>query len=393
MINLKNRLKKWPHIKWYYIIKYKLGSIPYYVLRIFPIKKNKIVMTSFHGKYGGDPKYLSEALIDCECTTDIVWLLKEPEQCESYDVRKVRYGSLRAIYELVTAKIWVDDCRKGGHVRKRIGQFYIGTGHGGIPMKKIEKDAGDKLPLAYMLMAKNDSDMTDMKPSNSQWRNDMLRRAFWYSGEIFNCGLPRVERLIKKCSDMKTYIKRKYSLNDEMHIYLYAPTFREVGDATVYNLDYARVGKALEEKFGGHWIGLRKLHPNIKEYEIVNESNVVLDVTDYPDLEDLLMASEVLITDYSSCIFETFFLNIPAFIFATDIKEYLEKERGLYWDINNLPFPKATTNDDLVDLIKKYDLVDYNAKLKNFEKELGFFDDQTHATELLVKRIVEEMKK
>ena len=74
-------------------------------------------------------------------------------------------------------------------------------------MKRIEMDAVDKLSELYVIRAKNDSKMTDLKPSNSLWRNNMLRRAFWYSGEILNCGLPRVEKLIKEHDRVKKQVK------------------------------------------------------------------------------------------------------------------------------------------------------------------------------------------
>lgn len=396
-MNIKKQIKQILKIdsncRWYYELKFRIGSLPYYVMRIFPIERNKVVFTSFTGKYGGDPKYLSEALHQIDDSIDLVWLLKEPKYCDDSYVRIVPYGSLRSIYELVTAKIWIDDCRKEGVVRKRKGQFYIGTGHGGIPMKKIEKDAEDKLEAVYLMLAENDSRMTDLKPSNSQWRNDMLRRAFWYNGEIMNCGLPRVERLIKEQGQVRDRIRRRYSISMEDRVFLYAPTFRSDGDIDVYNLDFHLIGEALGQRFGGKWVGLRRLHPNVLNYNKVNIPGIVIDTTDYPDMEDLIMASDLLITDYSSCIFETFFLNIPAFIFATDIKKYTERERGLYWNIEQMPFLRAISNEELANKIKNYDPVQFEYGLKMLREELGLFEDQTHAIEKLVDRILNEMKR
>lgn len=397
-MKIKDRMKKILRIdcntKWYFTLKYKLGSLPFYFFRIFPIKKNKIVFSSFHGsKYGGDPKYISNMIHRKDGSLDLVWLLDNAEQCKDSYVRVVPYKSVKAIYELVTSKIWIDDCRKKGSVRKRKGQFYIGTGHGGIPMKKIEKDAIEKLGTGYLLLALNDSRMTDLKPSNSRWRNDMLRRAFWYDGEILNCGLPRVEYLLKNRQKMYTEVRNSLGISDDTQVYIYAPTFRKDGDLSNYNLDFKQVGKTLASRFGGKWIGLRRLHPNVTDYRPLNIPETVIDTTNYPDMEELLLASDLLITDYSSCIFESFFLNIPAFIYATDINEYIYEDRGLYWHMSELPFPKAATNDELIRKIESFDEVQYKYEVDRFKEQLGLFDDQIHATEILTDRILDEIKK
>lgn len=395
-MKLKERIKKLLKIdndcRWYFAIKYKVGSIPYYLFRVFPIQKKKIVFVSFKGKYGGDPKYISDMMHQTDPTMDLVWLIKNASDCKDSFVRIVPYGSVKAIYEMVTAKVWVDDGRKEGVVRKRRNQFYIGTGHGGIPMKKIEKDAQDKLEAVYLMLAENDSRMTDLKPSNSQWRNDMLKRAFWYDGEILNCGLPRVEYLIKNHKKLYSDIRERYGLAQNIKVFLYAPTFRKNGDTSVYDIDFQRVKVALENRFGGQWIGFRRLHPTVANIERINSPGTVIDTTDYPDMEDLIMASNSLITDYSSCIFETLFLDIPAFIYAKDMDEYIKEERGLYWSIDELPFMKATSNDELISGIQNYDPTHYQDGMEALKHSIGFFEDQTHATESLVQRIIEEQK-
>lgn len=393
-MSLKKKIKSLLGIhnsRWYFSLKYSVCSLPFYLMRVFPIRKNKVVFSSFKGKYGGDPKYISDALHKKAPGLDLVWLVDDLQITEGDPVRVVRHGSLKEVFELATAKVWVDDCRKDGFVRKRKGQFYIGTGHGGIPMKKIEKDAEDKLDVGYLQLARNDSKMTDLKPSNSRWRNEMLRRAFWYDGEILDCGLPRVEHLLKNRKTVREAVRRRFGIGDEQKVFIYAPTFRNSEDTDVYNLDFARVKTALEHRFGTKWIGFRRLHPNVKNYQIIEQNDSMLDVTDYPDMEELLMASDLLITDYSSCIFETLFLNIPAIIYAVDIDDYTKKERGLYWDIAQLPFLQASDHDALVKGIETYDPDVYSEGLTHLREELGLFEDQTNATGILVDRILREM--
>ena len=90
----------------------------------------------------------------------------------------------------MTAKVWVDSNRKEGYIRKRKGQFYIQTWHGGVPLKKIEGDCEEYLGEVYIQRAKWDSAMTDLYLSNGGFCTDMYRRAFWYTGEILECGTP-----------------------------------------------------------------------------------------------------------------------------------------------------------------------------------------------------------
>jgi CDP-glycerol glycerophosphotransferase len=260
-------------------------------------------------------------------------------------------------------------------------------------MKKIEKDAEDQLSAIYLLWAKNDSQMTDLKPSNSRWRNEMLRRAFWYDGEILNCGLPRVEYLIKNKPEKYAQIRKQYGLSEKTKIFLYAPTFRQNEEGELYNLDFQQTKKALEKRFGGEWIGFRRLHPVATQTQRLNLAGIVVDVTDYPDMEDLMLACDLLITDYSSCLFETFFLNIPAFLYVVDKELYIKKERGLYWEIDKLPFPKAISNQEMALQIETYDPKQYQSGLEDLKKTIGFFEDQTHATEQLVERIRIEQSK
>ncbi len=395
-MSLKTQLKKLLQInddcKWYFDLKYGVLSLPYYLCRVFPIDRRKIVFSSFYGKYGSDPKILSDAMLDSSLDADLVWLLSDPTIPLDPRIRAVKKGSLREIFELATAKIWIDDCRKTGYVRKRPGQFYIGTGHGGIPMKKIEMDAEDKLTYAYKKTAVNDSAMTDLKPSNTQWRNDMLRRAFWYNGEILNCGLPRVEYLIKRKDTAKTQVRKKLRIPEGVRVFMYAPTFRNTYDEATYALDFAAVSQALSQRFGGQWIGIRRLHPNVKNYSKQNIPGVVIDGSDYPDMEELMLSSDLLISDYSSVVFETMFVDIPCFLFAVDLEDYRSRERGLYWDIAGLPYPIGQSNQELTDRILRFNQEDYSEKIAALKTEIGLFPDQTHAVEQLLERIRQEMK-
>ncbi len=110
------------------------------IFRIFPIKKNKVVVINFYGNgYGDNPKYICEELIKTHEELDVIWLVNKMDDVFPNQIRKVKYKSIKAIYEMATAKIWIDNARKRKYVIKRNGQYYIQTWHGGIRIKEGRK--------------------------------------------------------------------------------------------------------------------------------------------------------------------------------------------------------------------------------------------------------------
>ena len=118
------------------------------IFRLLPVKKGRIVAENFFGKgYGDNPKYIyDELLINPEL--ELVWLIKKNTDTEfPVGVNVVKRGTLKELYYLATAQVWIDNSRKHYGIRKRKGQMYIQTWHGGIALKKIEKDVENSLPL------------------------------------------------------------------------------------------------------------------------------------------------------------------------------------------------------------------------------------------------------
>ena len=136
-----------------------IASLLAQIFSILPIKQNKIVFTSFGGKYYNDaPRIISEALKNDEVQK--VWIAKPNVELPD-NIKKVSPSSIRAIYELETAKIWVDNSRKYEWAKKRNNQYYIQTWHGGVALKKVEADALESLSEYYIKRAKKDSGNID----------------------------------------------------------------------------------------------------------------------------------------------------------------------------------------------------------------------------------------
>lgn len=127
------------------------------LFRFLPISENKIVFDNFCGKgYGGNPKYIAEAILDSEAKDiDIIWLVDnfmsdEEKSLFPNNIRLVNNESIRGLLERATAKIWVDNVRHYHPIKKRTEQIYLQTWHGSMGAKRIEKDAENLLPKEYV---------------------------------------------------------------------------------------------------------------------------------------------------------------------------------------------------------------------------------------------------
>lgn len=101
----------------------------------------------------------------------------------------------------------------------------------------------------------------------------------------------------------------------------------------------------------------------------------LIDVSQRPDMNELIAASDAFLTDYSSAIFEAGLIGIPGFIYADDLEDYIAERGDLFFDMYKLPFPVALDHSRLVENILNFDEVVYKASLEQFMKENGIFED------------------
>lgn len=162
-----------------FLLKEFCIKILFCIFKVFPINDRKIVISSFGGKgYGDNGKYIAKELLRSETNYDIVWLIDNLDYHFPNGIRKVKRLSLKGIYELSTAKIWIDNRRKPAYVLKRRKQYYIQTWHGNTALKKVEKDATNVLPPQYVKAAQKDSKMIDVLLSGSAWETRKYREMF-----------------------------------------------------------------------------------------------------------------------------------------------------------------------------------------------------------------------
>lgn len=355
---------------------------PYYNM---PIQRNKIVFSNYKGNgYGCNPKYIAEEIIKRGLDYDLVWLSKNNVNTDDIpkQFRIVDFNSKQALKELITAKIWVDNYHKISMIKKglekREGQIYIQTWHGSLGIKKLEKQVSCLTENKdWENNAIKNSQMTDYWISNSEFETFVYKNSFWDVKNIKELGHPRNdiffrdnERIIKK-------VRQFYDISDNKKIFLYVPTFRDDGDISWYDLDYQMLLNALIERFAGDWVLMIRHHPRIAKEQIsliLHDNENIIDVTYYSDIQELLISADVVMSDYSSCIFDFMLTKRPAFIYATDIKKY-NSERGFYYPLEATPFPIATNNKQLVQNIKNFDFKEYKQKVEIFLKEKGCIED------------------
>ena len=364
------------------------------------VEYNKIIFWHHFGSYACNVKYITEEIIKQKLPYDLVWIVNQHYDKFKNDfppnIRTIKSDTPEATQEYATAKIWFASERQTAHVKnglfKRPEQIYIQTFHGSLGIKKTGVDRGD-LPRRAYKYSKIDAKQIDYLISNGTYTTDFFKRIFWNNGKILETGHPRNDIFFNDNSKIKEKVYQKLNIDPNKKIVMYAPTLREDRDMTCYTLDYEKVIKAFENKFGGEWILLTRLHPLIME---LNEnfkvhSDFIIDATEYSDMQELLVASDALITDYSSCIYDFVLSRKPGFIYATDVKKY-DNSRGLYYPLTSTPFPVAENNDQMFDNIMNFNNEKYLKDVESFLVDKGCIDDG-HASERVVELIKEIISK
>ena len=173
---------------------------------------------------------------------------------------------------------------------------------------------------------------------------------------------------------------------------LYAPTYRDNDVAGTFDLEHSRILDALQERFGGDWVLLNRYHFKTKKgrtglTKAMEEDERILTASAYPDIQELMVAADVGITDYSSWIYDFMLTGRPGFLYVPDLDEY-DQKRGFYYPLSETPFPYSETNDGMVEKILAFDQKTYEEKHAQFMEARGCKEQGTAA-----KEIVEIIKK
>lgn len=346
---------------------------------IVAVHSKRILFTSFDGKgYFCNPKYISE-YFERQKGYDVIWVLNDNQISNS--ITCVKFMSLKYFYFYLSSNIVITNQGFRSFIPKPDGQVRIETWHGGGAYKKTDLAIiKDKfLMYKYEVTGRN----IDYYLSSCRKFSEIMSYAQSVDIEKFLAyGMPRNDIFFN--SQSKTYknhlIREKYGIKGNCKIVLYAPTWRDDGRS----LEVDNLCKSIDElnKYKGKYCLLYRAH--LGETLECHTENAI-DVSSYPDMQELLCAADILITDYSSCMWDFSLMYKPCFIYATDIAQY-EQERDFYTPMSEWPFPIATNNEELVNNIINFNEAEYIEKVKHHHKALGSYEDG-HATEKVCKLI------
>ena len=358
------------------------------IFSLFPIKRDKIVFCNFNGKgYGCNPKYIAEAIHEKNKSCKLVWLCTKKTLNEIFPeyITPVKIGSIKGIYEIITAKAIVKNVRNSLKCPKRSGQIYLQTWHGGWGPKLVEAEVEDSLSPLYVREAKDDGKKTDAVLVCCKLQLQQFMQHFWFGPNVeYLCfGLPRNDRLIKN-QDSHGELGR---LREQIvgcaasKVILYAPTFRERDPVENLMPDWEKLIKICSDKFSGDWKVLVRFHPNsTPSLPDGALSSDIIDVSSHPDIQDLYSIADILITDYSSSVYDFSLLDRPIFIYAPDIDKYNASKR-LSRDFFELPFSISVSSVDLCRNITNFDNEDYFLRVKKYRNNHPSYDSGTASEE------------
>ena len=385
----------------YDVIRYAQYYFLYLLFRPIPLK-NKIVASSFNGnKYGDNTRYILEAVHELDETVELVWLCNPEADFDLPEyVKRVKCSDKRGIakrlFHYYTSKVWVDTHLYDKYLKKRSGQFVVETWHGGLGIKKIEGDVPKFRNNRFQVgKIQKTCQLADLFISNSDFLSGIYRRAFGYNGEIWKTGFPKNDIVLSKNNEYRKELVKQLGVSQNVKFIIYAPTYRgkleDTGclDMTPYDLDFSGLINAFQESFGGEWMVLVRWHPWMKQYIDKTEKTYpegVVDATGFFDMPEIISCADAFITDYSSCIFDAALKRIPCFIYANDFDEYIG-DRGVYYTLEQLPFPCADNNESLAQLIRDYQPIIYIQRLSDFEELNGLFEPGD-AANVIAKKII-----
>lgn len=358
------------------------------------LKRKKIFFNVFQNNFTCNPKYIANEILRRKLPYELVWTVGRSKNITKNfpkEIKLVRRNSIRALYEASTSKFWIDNAINFfyDNLPKREGQILINTWHGSLGLKRIGQN--DNKNQTWLKNAIRCNHETDFLISNSSFESEIYRQTYWPDVPILNYGHPRNDLLFntQECQNLKKKVCNEFHIPFYKKLALYAPTFRDAQNLEPYDLNFSMLREALTKKFGGEWVILSRQH-----YKLAKQSsgffeydNNIVDATSYPDIQELLLVSDIGITDYSSWICDFVLTGKPGFIYATDLKKY-DSERGFYYPLETTPFPIATNNEEMEQNILNFDNELYQSKKLSFLRDRGCWEDGQAAARV-VDKIVE----
>ena len=368
-------------------------------LRLLPLRRNRVVLLNALARnYGDNPKSVAEYLIDqYPGKLQIIIPVKDPAaygHLAEKGLTVVKYNSVKYFYYAMTCQVFLTNSGGFSYLPMRKKQYIINTWHGGGAYKKCGLDMYEDTKL-FRKDLKLTADKTDVFLSTCQKFTEVISSSLLTPKEIFwEIGMPRNDKMLHPDPAVRQSVRDALGLKDDEKLILFAPTYRKPDDnyfkesiAISYGVDCQRVCKAMQQRFGGTWRFAYRLHPCVTNRDGLPGGDV-LDLSDYPDMQELLQAADAMINDFSSSMWDFMLTGRPSFLFAVDLEHYV-KTTQVYTPVSQWPFPSSTNNDDLEKTILEFDEAAYAAACRRHYEDLGGCETG-NATKLIGDRIYEK---
>ena len=350
-----------------------------------------VVYNSFNGRFSDNPRAVFERLRE-RPGFEHTWLV-DPAHAAAFpaDVRTVRIDRPDARHALEDADLVVAGTHTEVDWTKSPGTTYLQTWHG-TPLKRIHYDVLLVPPgrLEYLDL---DVARWDVLLSPNPASTPRLRKAFGFDGPVWETGYPRNDLLLgPRAAATRAAVRRGLGLDDDETAVLYAPTWRddEKYDESVpevpMHLHLGALAGRLAEAGGRHRV-LARLHSLMTDRSHAEVAPGVVDVSFYRDVSELYLAADVLVTDYSSVMFDFALTGRPIVYYAYDLDRFRDEIRGFYFDLlPQAPGPVARTEDELVEALTHLDPAPFAERYETFRATYGGLEDG-HATDRVLERL------
>ena len=314
-----------------------------------------VLFHSWWGKLADSPKAIADELRRRGAPFRHVWVLEDPEAAPDGSTA-VRPGSADYLRYTGRARYIVSNNTLPAYFRKKRGTTYLQTWHG-TPLKRIGFDIERPVfadPGRYLSGLAREAASWDYLISPNRFSSEIFRGAFRYGGEILETGYPRNDLLLAPDRDeVRARVRRELGLDDGACAVLYAPTWRD-GEPFSTRVDLG----ALTDALGERHVVLLRAHALDAAAVTLAEGSRLRNVSSRDDPGELLLAADVLVTDYSSVMFDFAVTRKPMVFFTDDLAHYRDEVRGFYFDFPaDAPGPLVSTAEELEAELRDLDAV------------------------------------
>ena len=356
--------------------------------------REAVVYTAFGGRqYSDNPRAIHEELVRRELPLEHLWVVSDG-MCRVPDTATVVRASSREHYEaMARSRFVVANDHFPDWFERRPDQVGLQTWHG-TPLKQLGFDVSNLRNAVRRFERHWDRHVVNWQYvlSPNRFTTPILRRAYAIEGEMLETGYPRNDVLARADRDARgAEIRARLELPADRRVVLYAPTFRDdVRDSRGrFRLEQALDIDRLRAAVGDDTVVLYRKHHYCVDPAPATADGFVRDVSAYPDATELMLAADVLVTDYSSMMFDFANTGRPMLFFTYDLDAYRDEIRGFYFDFaERAPGPLLRTTDELAAALQDLDAVvaEHATRYREFASEFCELDDG-HAAARVVDRL------